>query len=74
MSNIGERCKVGLGDLRGLLREKKEMYRKWKKGCVSWEEYRTVVHVCRDRIRKAKAQMELNLERDVKDYKKVHRQ
>ena len=33
---------------------------------VSWEEYRAVVRVCRDRIRKAKAQMELNLARDVK--------
>ena len=43
------------------------MYRRWKQGCVSWEEYRAVVYVCRDRIRKAKAQMELNLARDVKD-------
>ncbi len=46
------------------------MYRKWKQGCVAWEEYRAVVCVCRDRIRKAKAQMELNLARDVKDNKK----
>ena len=52
------------------LREKREMYRRWKQGCVSWEEYRAVVRVCRDRIRKAKAQMELNLVRDVKDNKK----
>ena len=50
------------------LREKREMCRKWKQGCVSWEEYRAVVRVCRDRIRKA--QMELNLARDVKDNKK----
>ena len=46
------------------------MYRKWKQGCVGWEEYRAVVHVCRDRIRKANAQVELNLARDVKDNKK----
>ena len=46
------------------------MYRKWKKGFVAWEEYRAVVRVCRDRIRKAKAQMELNLVRDMKDNKK----
>ena len=46
------------------------MYRRWKQGCVSWDEYRAVVRVCRDRIRKAKAQMELNLARDVKDNKK----
>ena len=31
----------------------REMYRKWKQGCVSWEEYRAVDNVCRDRIRKA---------------------
>ena len=52
------------------LREKREMYRKWKQGSVSWEEYRAVVCVCRDRSRKAKAQMELNLAKDVKDNKK----
>ena len=46
------------------------MYRKWKQGCVPWEEYRAVVCVCRDRIRKAKVQRELNLARDVKDNKK----
>ena len=46
------------------------MYRKGKQGCVSWEEYRAVVHVYRDRIRKAEAQMELNLARDVKENKK----
>ena len=54
-------------DLQLKLREKREMYRKWKQGCVAWEEYRAVVCVCRDRIRKAKAQIELNLARDVKD-------
>ena len=57
-------------DLQLKLREKREMYRRWKQGCVSWEEYRAVVSVCRERIRKAKAQMELNLARDVKDHKK----
>lgn len=46
------------------------MYRKWKQDCVAWEEYRAVVCVCRDRNRKSKAQMELNLVRDVKDNKK----
>ena len=49
------------------------MYRKWKQGCVAWEEYRPVVCVCRDRIRKAKVQMELNLARDVKDKKGFYR-
>ena len=42
------------------------MHRKWKQGGVSW----AVVCLCRDRIRKAKVQIELNLARDVKDNKK----
>lgn len=46
------------------------MYRKWKQGCVAWKEYRGVVQMCRERIRKAKVQMELNLARDVKSNKK----
>ncbi|KFV02204.1 hypothetical protein N339_05970, partial [Pterocles gutturalis] len=58
-------------DLQLKLKEKREMYRKWKQGYVAWEEYRGVVQMCRDRIRKAKAQMELNLARDVKNSKKV---
>ena len=57
-------------DLQLKLREKGEMYRKWKQGCVPWEGYRAVVCVCRDRIRNAKAQRELNLARDVKNNKK----
>ena len=57
-------------DLQLKLREKREMYRKRKQGCVAWEEYRDAVRICRDRVRKAKGQMELNLTRDVKDHKK----
>ena len=53
------------------MREKRERYRKWKQDCVAWEEYRAVVRVRRERIRKAKVQMELNLVRDVKDNKKA---
>ena len=57
-------------DLQLKLREKREMYRKRKQGCVAWEEYRDAVRMCRDRVRKAKGQMELNLTRDVKNNKK----
>ena len=39
-------------------------------GCVAWKEYRDIVCMCRNKIRKAKAQIELNLARDVKDNKK----
>ena len=37
---------------------------------VAWEEYMDAVLMCRNEIRKAKAQMELNLARDVKNTKK----
>ena len=46
------------------------MYRKWNQGCVAWEEYSDIVCMCRDKVRNAKAQMELNLARDVKSNKK----
>ena len=52
------------------LKQKKELYRQWKQGCVPWEEYRNAVWMCRDEIRKAKELTELNLVRDAKDNKK----
>ena len=55
----------------GKLRAKKAMYKPWKQGCVTWEEYRAAVRICRHRIRKAKVQVELNLARDVKNNKKT---
>lgn len=63
-SSRGDGLPVWLSkDLQLKLREKREMYRKWKQGCVAWEEHRGVIRICTDRIRKAKAQMELNLAR-----------
>ncbi|XP_069631230.1 LOW QUALITY PROTEIN: uncharacterized protein [Haliaeetus albicilla] len=56
-------------DLLVELKRKKEMHRQWKRGHASWEEYRDAARVCRDGIRKAKAQLELNLARDVKNHK-----
>ncbi|GAB0204618.1 mitochondrial enolase superfamily member 1 [Grus japonensis] len=52
------------------LKRKKEVYRIWRKGAATWEEYRDVIRVCRHETRKAKAHLELNLARDVKDNKK----
>ncbi|GAB0207304.1 hypothetical protein GRJ2_003196000 [Grus japonensis] len=52
------------------LKGKKEVYRMWKKGLATWEEYRNVVRVCRNATRKAKAHLELKLAGDVKDKKK----
>lgn len=37
---------------------------------ATWEEYRNAVRTCRDAVRKAKAHLELNLVREVKDNKK----
>ncbi|KFV01476.1 hypothetical protein N340_10208, partial [Tauraco erythrolophus] len=52
------------------LRHKKKAYRGWKQGQVAWEEYREIVRVTRDQVRKAKALIELNLARDIKGNKK----
>jgi len=49
---------------------KRKMYRQWKQAHTSWERYRDTAQECRDGIRKAKEQLELNLARDVKNYKK----
>ncbi|KFV48258.1 hypothetical protein N328_03880, partial [Gavia stellata] len=57
-------------DLLIKLKGKKEMNRQWKQGWVSWEEYRDAAQLCRDGVRKAKAQLELNLARDAKNNKK----
>ena len=50
---------------------RKAAYKLWKHGRITWEEYRDAVRTCRRRIRKAKAQVELNLARDVKNNKKT---
>ncbi|KAK4831874.1 hypothetical protein QYF61_019886 [Mycteria americana] len=57
-------------ELSAKLKHKKEAYRGWKQVRVTWKEYRNIVQSSRDEFRKAKAQMELNLARDVKDNKK----
>ncbi|GAB0207970.1 mitochondrial enolase superfamily member 1 [Grus japonensis] len=41
-----------------------------EKGLATWEEFKNVVRECRDATRKAKASLELNLAKDVKDNKK----
>ncbi|KFQ27211.1 hypothetical protein N332_12830, partial [Mesitornis unicolor] len=52
------------------LRKKKRVYDLWKKGQASQEEYRATVRLCREKIRRAKEQLELNLASAVKDNKK----
>ncbi|KAM9598579.1 uncharacterized protein ACIBXB_004267 [Morphnus guianensis] len=51
-------------------KHKKEAYRGWKQGQIAWGEYREIVRAARDRVRKAKALIELNLARGVKGNKK----
>jgi len=47
---------------------KKKVYGMWKRGLATLEEYRnTVSNTCRDAIRKAKAHLELDLAREVKE-------
>ena len=53
------------------LREKKRIYLLWKKGWVTQKEYKEVVKMCREKIRKAKAQLELNLATGVKRNRKI---
>jgi len=36
----------------GQVKQKKEAYRGWKQGQVSWEEYREIVRVAREQVRK----------------------
>ncbi|KFQ62135.1 hypothetical protein N334_11299, partial [Pelecanus crispus] len=57
-------------DLLVKLKSKRELHRQWKQGQVSWGEYRETARLCREEVRKAKARMELNLARDVKNNKK----
>ncbi|KAF1504960.1 hypothetical protein FQV18_0002372, partial [Eudyptula minor novaehollandiae] len=52
------------------LRKKRRVYRLWKKGQATQEEYRDLVRSCREEMRKAKAQLERNLAAVVKDNKK----
>ncbi|GAB0183119.1 mitochondrial enolase superfamily member 1 [Grus japonensis] len=57
-------------ELLGNVRQKKEAYRRWKQGQVTWEEYRGTVRAAWEQVRKAKALIEISLARDVKDNKK----
>ncbi|KAJ7408217.1 hypothetical protein BTVI_60447 [Pitangus sulphuratus] len=53
-----------------LLKSKQEIHRRWKQGQVTWNEYWEVVRESKNETRKAKACLELNLSKNVKDNKK----
>lgn len=44
---------------------KEEVYKRWKQGQVTQQEYRATVQSFMDRVTKAKAKVELNLSRNV---------
>lgn len=50
---------------------KKELWWQWKQGLVSWEEYRDAALMSRDEVRKARAHLEMNFRRNVKNNKKA---
>ncbi|KAK4829944.1 hypothetical protein QYF61_007667 [Mycteria americana] len=52
------------------LRKKRRVYNLWKKGQASQEDYKGVARLCREKIRRAKAELELNLTTAIKDKKK----
>ncbi|KAK4821440.1 hypothetical protein QYF61_020023 [Mycteria americana] len=52
------------------LRKKRRVYDLWKKGQATQEDYKDVMRLCREKIRRAKDQLELNLATAVKDNKK----
>lgn len=49
------------------------MQRQRKQGHAAWEKYRDSVQIYRDGVRKAKAQVELNLAKDAKNIRGFHR-
>jgi len=49
---------------------KKGVYRMWKRSVATLEKYRDVFRACKSATKKAKAHLELNLLREVKDNKK----
>lgn len=52
------------------LKNKRKVYGLWKNGQATYNDYRYVVKLCREQIRKAKALQELNLATKVKDSNK----
>ena len=52
------------------LKNKKRVYGLWKSGRAAYEDYRYVVRLCREKIRKAKVQLELSLAAKVKENSK----
>lgn len=57
-------------DLLVKLKSKMETHRQWKQEQVSREELKDLAQLCREIVRKAKAQLELTLVRNAENYRK----
>jgi len=55
------------------LKHKPKMHRQWRQGYTSWGDYREMAQECREGTRKSKPQLEMNLERDIKNKKGLFR-
>ena len=53
------------------LQEKKRIYLLWRKGRATWGKNEEFVRMCRENIRKAEAQPELNLAFGIKENKQL---
>lgn len=54
-------------------KQKNEAYRGWRQEQVTWEEYRETFQATRDRVSKAKALTDLNLDGDIKNKKSIYK-
>ncbi|CAM5164461.1 unnamed protein product [Natator depressus] len=52
--------------LREVIKKKQKAYREWKMGGISKESYLIEVRTCRDKVRQAKSQVELDLAKGIK--------
>ncbi|CAM4664948.1 unnamed protein product [Caretta caretta] len=65
---IGRSCKPSWMSkhLREVIKKKQKAYREWKKGGISKESYLIEVRTCRDKVRQAKSQVQLDLAKGIK--------
>jgi len=52
-------------------RKNRRVYVLWKNGQSTQEDYKDIMRLCREKVRRAKAQLELSLATAVKDNKKM---
>ncbi|XP_053905560.1 uncharacterized protein LOC128849191 [Cuculus canorus] len=69
-SRRGEKPAWWSREISRCVNNKKKLYVLWRKGQASWVDYREEVRSCREKIRRAKAQLEIKLAKSVKDNKK----